>query len=369
MKDSKLAKLAQLSIVVFALVLLLIYAQNILIPIVIAAFFAMLVFPLVNWLEKKGLGRILSISICIVLIVVGLGGVLTLIGVQVRGFSNDIPIIKDRISQLYDQLDPILLKLQDFGIYIEEADLKAKAMNWVVKNMSVFTDALTSTLSSLGLMILIPVYLFMFLLYRDHFVVVACKMFKNQSPEIVSKEVGDLRRVIQDYLGGVLKVMGILFILNTGAFFAIGLKHALFFGMLAAFLNIIPYIGPWIGSVLPVTYALLTKDSLFYPIAVFLAIWLIQTVENNYLTPKIVGSNVNLNPIASFIALILGGFIWGVVGMIIFIPAFAILKKMFELSPNTEVYGYLLGEEPVDETKSHMRKIEHLINRWRGKKE
>lgn len=366
--NTTLSKLANFSIFTAAIILLLIFAQNILIPIVIAAFLAMLMVPMVNWLERKKVNRVISISLAIVLILLVWGGVISLIVGQVTSFNNDFAQIQERFYSLLDEVKPLLNKLGEYGIVIELEGLEQKAIDWVVKNMSVFTNALTSTLSSLSLIILIPVYLFMFLLYRDHFVVVACKMFKDHEPSYVSSVVGDLRRVIQDYLSGVLKVMAILIVLNFIAFTAIGLKHALFFAMLGGFLNIIPYIGPWIGSVLPVMYALVTKDSLFYPIAIFVAIWLIQTVENNYLTPKIVGSNVNLNPIASFIALILGGFIWGVVGMIIFIPAFAILKKVLELSPNTEVYGYLLGEEPKEETKKNMEKVDNFFRRIKPKK-
>lgn len=366
--NTTLSKLANFSIFIAAIVLLLIYAQNILIPIVIAAFFAMLMVPLVNWMERKGINRIISISFAIVICLLILGGVISLIVSQVSSFSNDFAQIQERFDVLQEQVNPYLQKLGNYGLVIELENMEQKALEWAGKNLNVFTNALSSTLSSLSLLVLIPVYLFMFLLYRDHFVVVACKIFKEHEPGHVASVVGDLRRVIQDYLSGVLKVMCILIVLNFIAFTALGLKHALFFAMLGGFLNIIPYIGPWIGSVIPVVYALLTKDSLLYPMGIFLSIWLIQTVENNYLTPKIVGSNVNLNPIASFVALILGGFIWGVVGMVVFIPAFAILKKVLELSPDTEVYGYLLGEEPKEETKKNLEKIDNFFRRIKRKK-
>lgn len=366
--NTTLSKLANFSIFIAAIVLLLIYAQNILIPIVIAAFFAMLMVPLVNWMERKGINRIISISFAIVICLLILGGVISIIVSQVSSFSNDFAQIQERFDVLQEQVNPYLQKLGNYGLVLELESIEQKAIEWAGKNLNVFTNALSSTLSSLSLLVLIPVYLFMFLLYRDHFVVVTCKIFKEYEPGHVASVVSDLRRVIQDYLSGVIKVMCILIVLNFIAFTALGLKHALFFAMLGGFLNIIPYIGPWVGSVIPVVYALLTKDSLLYPLGIFLSIWIIQTVENNYLTPKIVGSNVNLNPIASFIALILGGFIWGVVGMIVFIPAFAILKKVLELSPDTEVYGYLLGEEPKEETKKNLEKIDNFFRRIKRKK-
>lgn len=367
-QESALTKFAHLSISVAAIILVLIYAKNILIPIVVAAFLGMLLVPMVNAMERKGINRVFSISIAIIIMALVIVGIFTIIVNQVTGFNQDFTQIQTRFLLLIEQVKPYLSKLNEYGIAIQLEGLETKIADWAMKNVSVFTGALSSTISSLGLMILIPVYLFMFLLYRDHFVTVAQKMFKNHDPQYVSSVVVDLRKVIQDYLSGVLKVMGILIVLYLIAFYALGLKHALFFAILAGVLNIIPYIGPWIGSIVPIMFALLTKDQFIYPIGVFLATWLIQTVENNYLTPKVVGSNVNLNPIASFIALILGGFIWGVVGMIIFIPAFAILKKVLELSPETEVYGYLLGEESKEEKRKSVDKVDQFFSRIKVKK-
>jgi len=121
-------------------------------------------------------------------------------------------------------------------------------------------------------------------------------------------------------------------------------------------LNIVPYLGPSLGVIMPFFFALMTKDSLFYPIAVAVAFIFIQLLEGAFLTPKITGGNVNLNALITFLGLLVGGAIWGVLGMILIIPTIAILKKLFELSPDTQPYAYLFGEEDDNWFKKRNRK-------------
>ena len=163
-----------------------------------------------------------------------------------------------------------------------------------------------------------------------------------------------------DYISGAGKVMLILAILNTAVLFALGIEHAIFFGVLAGMLNIIPYLGPILGAVLPFFFALITKDDLFSPLAVLVSFTFIQLLENAYLTPKITGSNVNLNAFVTFLGLLIGAAIWGVVGMILIIPTIAILKKLFEMSPETEPYAYLFGEEDSNWFKRRPRRHKKL---------
>lgn len=362
--ENRLQKWAYISIVCVIAVMAMIYAKSVLIPIVISAFLAMLLVPINNKFEKWGIPRIAAITISVILIALFIAGIVWIIVIQVSRFSSDLDIILARLSSLGERLYPLLDRVLGDRQDIDFNKIGQRVAEWFLKNLSSFSQALLNALSGLSVLILIPFYLFMFLLYRDHFVEFSIRLYKNESPEKVRLVVSDLRRVVQLYLSGVLKVMGILVILYSIGLTALGIRHAIFFAIVASALNIIPYIGPWIGSLLPMIFALLTKESLWYPIGVLLVTFLIQTVENNYLTPKVVGSNVQLNPIVSFIALIVGGLIWGIAGMIIFIPAFGIVKKLFELSPKTEAYAFLLGEEQDEEARVKKSLYKYMKKKW-----
>jgi predicted PurR-regulated permease PerM len=88
-------------------------------------------------------------------------------------------------------------------------------------------------------------------------------------------------------------------------------------------------------------------DGLIYPLMVVMTFTVIQLIESNFLTPKIVGGNVNLNALVTFLGLLIGGAIWGVIGMILIIPTLAILKRIFELKNSTKPFAYLFGEEEI----------------------
>lgn len=356
-------RVAGIFIVISGVVLLMVLAKGLLIPIVISAFLAMLLVPFVNFLESKRVPRVLAIFLGIIISVSVLAGVIWFFVDQIQNFTADLNDIQARFDQLTQEISDWLQK--NVGLEQELAfnDLDKKVFAYLQANAASISGMAFNTLGSLALVVLIPVYLFMFLVYRDHFMEFCIRTFKKTESTRVVEIVTDLRRVVQKYISGMLKVMVILAAMNATALYLLGIKHALFFAVFAAILNVIPYVGPLIGSTIPITYALLTKDNLWYPVGVFLSFQVIQTIEGNFLTPKIVGSNVSLNPVTSLVALLLGGYIWGVAGMIIFIPAAAILKKLLELSPQTANYGFLMGEEDAD-----VRRRQGIISRWLKRK-
>ena len=152
-----------------------------------------------------------------------------------------------------------------------------------------------------------------------------------------------VQNVTQNYLVGMLTVIGILAVLNTTGLFIVGLEHAVFFGVFAALLAIIPYIGIIIGALPPLVYALLLTDSLLTPVFVIAVFGTVQFLEGNFITPRIVGSKVSINPFVAMVALIIGGELWGISGMILFVPLIGILKVVFDQIEELKPYGYLLG--------------------------
>jgi predicted PurR-regulated permease PerM len=220
------------------------------------------------------------------------------------------------------------------------------------------TQIIVSTLGMISDIILLPVFIFFLLIYRDHLAIFITKVFSKQDNTFLLDKLTSIRKIVHAYIMGAGKVMLILAVVNTAILFALGIKHAIFFGVLAGMLNIVPYLGPSLGVILPFTFALMTKDSLFYPIGVLVAFTFIQLLEGAFLTPKITGSNVNLNALITFIGLLVGGTIWGITGMILIIPSIAILKKLFELSPDTQPYAYLFGEEDSNWFKKRERRTQ-----------
>ena len=345
--------LKALSVLIFIIVLVffLIVGKSLLVPLFMGGFFAVLFTPLCNWLEKKKVPRTLACVISLLINIAVVVGFLSFIITTVSNFTKDFDNVSDKLGNYAKQIDE--WTYSNFGI---DENLEEKASDDFLKtvlqeNGANITGFALRTVGSLSGSVLIPVFMFFFLLYRDHLTEVMIRIYRDKDPQLVRMRITSLRKLLQNYIIGVVKVMGILAILNITAFTALGIKHAIFFGLIAAFLNIIPYVGPLIGAMMPMIYSFLTKDSLFYPLAVLASYQLIQLIEGNFLTPKIVGGNVNLNPFITFLGLLVGGAIWGIAGMVLIIPTLAILREIFELSDQTSPFALLLGEEKEHEKR------------------
>jgi predicted PurR-regulated permease PerM len=332
-------------LLIIVIIFILILGKGILVPLFLAGYVSALLVPMGNWLESKKVSRIFSSIIALLTAVLGILGLLTFIAFQVASFSRDLGNVGERLNKYLEDLEVLLYEKLQIETGIGKGIDQDYLINLLEQNSRSVADFIFGTLGSLTSFVLLAVFMFFFLLYRDHLTSFISLLFKEQEAENVKQEIRNLRKVIQKYIIGVMKVMAILAVMNTAVLFGFGIKHAAFFGVLAGMLNIIPFLGPFLGAILPTIFAFLTKDSLWYPIGVVAAFQVIQLIESNFLTPKIVGSNVNLNAFVTFLGLLAGAAIWGIAGMIIIIPTLAVLRQIFELNEATLPFALLLGEE------------------------
>ncbi|NEN23117.1 AI-2E family transporter [Cryomorpha ignava] len=368
MKDLNFDSLKKLTIfLIFAtlLVYIMIVGQGIIVPLTIAFFIAFFLVPLSNLLERIHFPRVLAAIVSVLVAIIVLAGLLTLLGSQVQRFASDADQMVQKFSELKDKLpDVVMSNIDDLSV--------EKGIKFVQSHMGEIFTSLTGFLGSFSVVIIVPIYIVLILVYRDHLKEFLFRVFDRKKAKSshdegqgIRKLVPRIRRVVQKYLTGVFYVMCILFVLYSIALFSLGIKHAMLFAAIAASLNIIPFVGPFIGSALPILFAFITKDSLFYPVAVLGCFVVIQAVEGNFLTPKIVGNNVSLNPFITLVALIVGGSIWGVVGMILFIPLVAILKEIFGAIDGLEPYGYLLGDPGTEDSEPKF--LTKIVNKIKSK--
>jgi len=346
-----------IALLIIIIVWFMIVGKALLVPLFISGYIAMLLTSTCNLLERRKIPRSISAFICLGFFILILAGIFFLIYVQVRGFMTDLgDNLTSTLNDFAIQANRWVLDHLGFDMGMRNGFEVQKAVEIVQPETTSATQLLISTISTLSDIILLPVFIFFLLIYRDHLAIFITKVFRRQDNNDLLEKMTQLRRIVHAYIVGASKVMLILAIVNTAILFALGIEHAIFFGVLAGFLNIIPYLGPSLGAILPFLFALITKDSLFYPFAVVVAFTFVQLLEGAYLTPKITGSNVNLNALVTFIGLLIGGAIWGVMGMILIIPTIAILKKLFEMSPDTQPYAYLFGEEDSNWFKRRERR-------------
>src|SRR5690606_40268343 len=157
--------------------------------------------------------------------------------------------------------------------------------------------------------------------------------------------------VASSYLAGVCIVALIFSVINSIGLSIIGIENALFFGVMVAFINIIPYIGSVAGSAIVVIYTLITRDSLVTPAVVALFFIVLQQIDSYVLTPKITGSKIQLNALATIMSMLLGSLVWGVAGMILFVPFLGAAKVVFDHVNSLKPYGSLIGDRETKTAK------------------
>lgn len=323
---------------------LLAIGNTILIPLTFAFVFSLFLYPLCKKLEQKKIPRGLAILICLLIVVGILYLVFLLIYENIVSFSADLPQMQERGLELISVVQKFI---EDTFKLTSE-----KQIDWVKQNFRSFANTggqvlngvLNGMTTFLAQFFLIPVYTFFMLLYRHVFRGFLERAFDVAHHEKVGVIINQIQTVIQKYIVGLFTVVSIIAVLNIIGLMAIGVKHAVFFGVFAAFLTIIPYIGIFIGSTLPILYALAMTDSFFYPLAVLIWFQVVQMLEGNVITPNIVGSQVSINPLVAMLALLIGGSIWGIAGMILFVPLTAMIKVVFDNIPELAPVGFLLSE-------------------------
>jgi len=225
----------------------------------------------------------------------------------------------------------------------------SKINKWISETQSqaISSYANGETLSQLGqftiTVVLIPVYLFMMLYYKSLLLEFIRKLFRSEHHSAVVEVLANSKNIIQSYLVGLFFEMLIMAVLNSAGLLILGIDYAIILGILCAVLNVIPYIGGVVATLLPMIIAFVTKDSLLYPVLVLVITIVIQFIDNNLIVPKIVASRVQINALISVIVVLIGGAIWGVAGMFLSIPLIAILKVIFDHIEPMKPWGFLFG--------------------------
>lgn len=341
------AKLSLISMGLIAFFYMLYVGQDILVPLIFATIIAILLNPVVNFLCRKGMNKVVAIMIVLTTALVTVAALMYFIGSQVSMFSETVPQLKQKIALIFN--DTIDWVSQKFNVG------KPKIAAWVdktkVEGMDNSSAVIGETLGTIGgvliLVFLLPVYTFMILFYKPLLLEFIAKLFQRDKHKVVAEVLMETKVLIQSYLVGLLLEAALVATLNTAALLIIGIKYALLIGFIGALLNIIPYIGGLVAIAIPMVLAIATKEPID-ALWVFIAYIIVQFIDNNLFVPKIVASKVKINALVSIIVVLIGGALWGVSGMFLSIPLTAIIKVICDRIETLESFGFLLGDNQPD---------------------
>jgi predicted PurR-regulated permease PerM len=177
---------------------------------------------------------------------------------------------------------------------------------------------------------------------------------------IIYDILSHIKNIIRKYITGLFLEMGVVAIISCTVFWILGIKYVILLGLLVGILNVIPYIGIFTALIISVLITFATSDGK-HALFITIAVVVIHLFESNYLMPKIVGSQVKINPLIVILGVIVGEMMFGISGMFLSIPYLAIAKVIFDRVDGMQPWGILLGEE--DHTPGKVKRIVHEIKK------
>ena len=344
------------SLITIAIVTIGIYfGQDILVPLAMAFLLAVLLRPVEAFLIRIGIPKTLAIILAVTFAVLIIAGITLILSIQISDFSDELPKLKRNINDFYRQVRRWIRREYRLS-YWQQDQYVQKAQTQTLENFQ-NTETLTALTGTLGTLILLPIYVFLLLYYRTMLVHFAVVLFTDKYKSKVLDVLGEIRIIIQSYMVGLLLETTVVATLNTIGLFFLNVQYALLLGVMAAILNLIPYIGGLVAVGLAVLVTIINHPD-GYTIAGVIGVFLaVQFVDNNFLVPLIIGSKVKINALASIVGVLIGGALAGVSGMFLSIPAIAILKAIFDRVDHLNAWGILLGDETPEQSGIKTKKI------------
>jgi predicted PurR-regulated permease PerM len=339
-----------LSLFIVSILLLgAILAKDVLLPLVLGFFLSYLIYPVVWKIEKAGVPRVFSILIVLLVTVIIIGTIILLVSVKISHTTINLSDFKDQA----DQKTNTLMNFIESNVGLQASTIK-DGINQIVDKLfsslkSKAGQIFTTTTTTIFQIVILPVFTFFILFYRTKTAYFIFRLAGRKNKYKALQILREISKVTTKYMSGVFIVIFILAVLNSTGLYIIGVEYALIFGILSAFLNLIPYFGTLLGGFIPIMYVLITSPKPFQTILQIIILFIIvQFLENNILTPNIVGGNIKINPFAIILSLLLANMIWGVAGMIIVVPCLAMAKIVMRNIESLQPFAFLISDEGVE---------------------
>lgn len=320
-------------------------ARDIVTPLLMAFFLSIMLLPVYRKLRKWRFPEVLAIACSLLTAVLLIAGVAWFFSIQVGNLLSDIPEIQKNLNMHWHNVSDWINKKTNFTT-TQQLQWLQKQSNGLLGNAGSYLSGAALSVTGVFIFVgLLPIYTFLILFYKNTLLRFAFLWFKPEQHDAVQATLTEAEAIIKSYLVGLMIQIAYITVLLGGLLAILGIKHALLIGIIFAILNLIPYIGALIGNMIGILLTLTSSQDLTPIITVLAAIAAVQFLDNNILMPRIVGSKVKLNALASIVGVIIGGSLAGVAGMFLSLPVMAILKIIFDNSLPFRQWGILLGDD------------------------
>lgn len=319
--------------------------NDIIMPVLMAFFLSIVLLPIYRFLRAWKFPEVVSILLPILLGAFFIGAVVWFFSVQISILANDFPQIQKNINYHLNNLSDWINYKTDFSTQEQIKFLNEQSNKLLINAGNIIGGAAGSITSAFIFIGLVPIYIYLFLSYKDLLLRFVFVWFEPNQHKKVNEVMKEIEVIIKSYLIGLLIQIAYITILLGGILLLLDIKHALLIGVIFALLNLIPYVGALIGNLLGVMLTLTSSQELLPIITVLGVIGIVQFVDNNILMPRVVGSKVRINAFAAILGVFICGSLVGISGMFLALPMVAVLKIIFDRSKTFKPWGILLGDE------------------------
>lgn len=312
--------------------------QAVIIYLVVALITTLIGIPILNFFQRKlKFNNIFATIATVMIFVLILAGFIMMFIPLISSQGQNLSLLRsDEIeSNITELVSKIGIWLESHNIdsknLMKEADIGSKLNLAFIPN---FLNILLGTIGSFGIGLASVLFItFFFLKDRALFVRGAKKIIPDAHEEKILNSLDKINHLLTRYFVGLLLQLAIIFVLYFIVLLIFGVQNALVIAFLCAVLNIIPYIGPLIGSVLAAILTMISNigsdfqtEILPTTIYVMVGFWIVQVIDNNVSSPMIFSNSVNSHPLEIFLVILIAGSLFGILGMIIAVPMYTILK-------------------------------------------
>lgn len=360
----------------------LVQAKGFLAPLLTAIILALIVLPLAQKMESKGVKKGWSSFLNVLFLFLISLGLMVLISFQVRSFVKDWPQIKKTLEPKVEQFKSFVFEHTPMDnsnakIFGSQKSSSSGSENQAKSSGQQQNSSLTTGSSSkasgsqsgssggstaqkaliffqktvgfFGTFLLTFIYIFFLLNYRKRFKKFLLRLFPKEQRGDVSDVIHKSASVSQNYLVGRLILMAFLAVIYSIGLGVSGVSNFILISIIAALLSLIPYIGNIIGLVMAMAFGYLTSGETGVLIETAITFAVAQFIESYVLEPYVVGDKVDVHPFIVILGVVAGGALWGVIGMILAIPILGIIAVIFLHVSPLRPFGFLFSEEDPEE--------------------
>ena len=319
--------------------------KSALIPILMAFLIAVLLLPIVHFLNSKlRFPNVLSSTLAVILFVSLIVGILAFISYQISDIADDFDEIRKNINLFIVDIQQYIKANFQISLWEQRKYIDDVTQDSVKKGKDTIGTTLLSVTDTILDLTLIPIYTFLILLYRTHFMLFLAKLFRKEYHVNLQEILIQIKGSVQSYiLGLIFEMIAVSALTSIGLYF-IGVKYAILLGIITGILNLVPYVGILVAGVLTIFASLTGTPDLSLILGVIIVNIVVQIIDNNILVPLIINTKVQINAFVSIVGIIIGSQIGGIAGMFLAIPLLAILKIVFDRIESAEPWGYLMGD-------------------------